>query len=266
MAFCIKLTWWDSNNLRGLKDASVRPMPLLIEQYSFLTFQLKSVVRFTGRVKLNPIRLSFSHGFDSPQTHYNKNLSCSPKTFLAGPQSAGHLAAHIWNVTAHFLRCVCVCGWYMTKTKCVCGSLMPQSGFFFFFLLDISVPLLSQARLYLGHWWKGMRTKCGFFFLSEGIVCVIGLSKCFISRPQNGCVKFAVRALLNWHWEKSILLKMSGSGAWSFHHSYFAVYFLFKMKGAHWCGSHWAFSHRRVISCFTSISLSLKPVDFEVWH
>lgn len=44
MAFCIKLTWWDSMSLRGLKDASVRPMPLLIEQYSFLTFQLKSVL------------------------------------------------------------------------------------------------------------------------------------------------------------------------------------------------------------------------------
>lgn len=62
------------------------------------------------------------------------------------------------------------------------------------------------------------------FSLSEGIVCVIGLSKCFISRAQNGCVKFAVQALLNWQWKKSIFLKMSGSGAWNNHHSYFACY------------------------------------------
>lgn len=67
-----------------------------------------------------------------------------------------------------------------------------------------------------------MGTKRGSF-LSEGIVCVIGLSKCFISRAQNGCVKFAVQALQNWQWKKSILLKMSGSGAWNFHHSYFAL-------------------------------------------
>lgn len=92
------------------------------------------------------------------------------------------------------------------------------------------------------------------FFLSEGIVCVIGLSKRFISRVQNGCVKFAVQALRNW--QKSILLKMSGSGAWSFLHLYFACYvFLIKMKEAYWCGSHWAFSHREVISCYMSISL-----------
>ena len=129
------------------------------------------------------------------------------------------LAAHIWNVTARFLRCVCVC-------VCVCVGVWCLSQFFF--LLDISVPLLSQARLYLGHWWKGMRTKKRGFFLSEGIVCVIGLSKCFISRPQNGCVKFAVQALLNWHWEKSILLKMSGSGAWSFHHSLCISYLKWK--------------------------------------
>lgn len=44
---------------------------------------------------------------------------------------------------------------------------------------------------------KRMVTKRGFF-LSEGIVCVIGLSECFISRAQNGCVKFAAQALLNW--------------------------------------------------------------------
>lgn len=63
-----------------------------------------------------------------------------------------------------------------------------------------------------------------WLFLSEGIVCVIGLSKCFISRAQNGCVKFAVQALLNWQRKKSILLKMSSSGAWNFLHSYFARY------------------------------------------
>lgn len=43
-----------------------------------------------------------------------------------------------------------------------------------------------------------------------------------LSAEQNGCVKFAVQALLNW--QNSILLKMSGSGAWNFHHLYFACY------------------------------------------
>lgn len=51
------------------------------------------------------------------------------------------------------------------------------------------------------------------FSLSEAIVCVIGLSKCFISRAQSGCVKFAAQALLNWQWKKSILFETSGSGA-----------------------------------------------------
>lgn len=65
-----------------------------------------------------------------------------------------------------------------------------------------------------------------WLFLSEGIVCVIGLSKCFISRAQNGCVKFAVQALRNWQRKKSILLKMSGSGAWNFLHSFACYVFL----------------------------------------
>lgn len=52
----------------------------------------------------------------------------------------------------------------------------------------------------------------------------LGFQKCFISKAQNGCVKFAVQALLNWQWKRSILLKMSGSGGWNNHNSYFACY------------------------------------------
>lgn len=68
---------------------------------------------------------------------------------------------------------------------------------------------------------------------SEDIVCVIGLSKCFISRVQNACVKCAVQALPNWQWKESILLEMSGSGAWNFHNSFLACsVFLILMKRA----------------------------------
>lgn len=54
-----------------------------------------------------------------------------------------------------------------------------------------------------GHSWKRSERKKNVALPpSEGIVCVIGLSVCFISRAQNGCVKFAVHALWNWHREK----------------------------------------------------------------
>lgn len=70
---------------------------------------------------------------------------------------------------------------------------------------------------------KGRATKCGFSYLKA---LSVSLGFCFISREQNGCVKFAVQALRSWQRKKPILLKMSGSGARSFHHS-FARYIFF---------------------------------------
>lgn len=52
----------------------------------------------------------------------------------------------------------------------------------------------------------------GFSYL-KALSVSLDFQSVFISRAQNGSVKFAVQALLNWQWKKSILLKMSGSGA-----------------------------------------------------
>ena len=122
----------------------------------------------------------------------------------------------------------------------------------------------GRTWLCLGHWWKGMETERASS-LSEGIVCVIGLSKCFISRAQNGCVKFAAQALLIRPSKKSILLQMSGSRAWNSPQSHFALLCIsYLNEKAYWCGSHWAFRHGRLVSFFVSIWLLTE--DFEVWH
>lgn len=99
----------------------------------------------------------------------------------------------------------------------MCGCLMLQSVLVGFFCYTAQLGLVVFGTLMKKEWDKM------WLFLSEGIVCVIGLSNCFLSRAQNGCVKFAVQALLNWQRRKSIL-KMSGSGVWSFHRWYFACF------------------------------------------
>lgn len=95
----------------------------------------------------------------------------------------------------------------------------------------------------------------------------LGFQKCFISKAQNGCVKFAVQALLNWQWKKSILLKMSGSGGWNNHNLYFACYVI-------------SYLNKKSIDVdligpsvieglFHALCLShflLIPEDFEVWY
>lgn len=65
---------------------------------------------------------------------------------------------------------------------------MLESVFVGVFLLTVQSGLVLFGILM-----KGNEDKNGLF-LTEGIVCVNGLSKCFISRAQNGCVKFAVQA------------------------------------------------------------------------
>lgn len=90
---------------------------------------------------------------------------------------------------------------------------------------------------------KGWVQNMASSLLSEGIVCVIELSKGLISRAQNGGGKFAVQALLNWQWKKSILLKMSGSGASNNLHSYRLLCISY-LNERRLSGSHWALSHK----------------------
>ena len=164
------------------------------------------------------------------------------------------LAAHIWNVTARFLRCVCVC-------VCVCGSLMPQSVFFF---VGYFCPAAQSGPVVFGTLMKRDEDKKTWLFpIWRHCLCHWAF-KVFYQQTAKWlceicCAGFTELALGEVYSSQDVWLRGVELPP-------FAVYFLFKMKEAHWCGSHWAFSHRGVISCFTSISLSLKPVDFEVWH